>query len=178
MSPVYFFSIARRLYSGGTPVVEVPRRSHCRLAQHPVTVRKFWTCSKFSPCHREGLRFWQFSAVLRRSMTEPLRNHGDHGGATAVYAVQAPQWQRASGATGVLGPYCCALRDYDETFTGDANRGHFLAMLKLTAQMQHTFQHEANIRPTSLTSLVEELSESHFYGKSMHAWGQILGNHD
>ena len=95
-----------------------------------------------------------------------------------VYAVQAPQWQRASGATGVFGPYCCALRDYDETFTGDANRGNFLAMLKLTAQMQHTFQHEANIRPTSLTSLVEELSESHFYGKSMHAWGQIVGNHD
>ena len=24
------------------------------------------------------------SAVLRRSMTETLRNHGDHGGATAV----------------------------------------------------------------------------------------------
>ena len=30
-----------------------------------------------------------------------LRNHGDHGGATAVYAVQAPQWHRASGVTGV-----------------------------------------------------------------------------
>ena len=25
----------------------------------------------------------------------------DHGGATAVYAVQAPQWHRASGVTGV-----------------------------------------------------------------------------
>ena len=36
-------------------------------------------------------------------MTEPLRNHDDHGGATAVYAVQAPQWHRASGVTGVLG---------------------------------------------------------------------------
>ena len=35
-------------------------------------------------------------------MTEPLRNHGDHGGATAGYAVQAPQWHRASGVTGVL----------------------------------------------------------------------------
>ena len=38
-------------------------------------------------------------------MTEPLRNrgnHGDHGGATAVYVVQAPQWHRASGVTGVL----------------------------------------------------------------------------
>ena len=35
-------------------------------------------------------------------MTEPLRNHGDHGDATAVYAVQAPQWHRASGETGVL----------------------------------------------------------------------------
>ena len=29
----------------------------------------------------------QFSAVLRRSMTEPLRNQGDHDGATAVYVV-------------------------------------------------------------------------------------------
>ena len=65
--------------------------------------------------------------------------------------------------------YCCALRDHDETFTGDTNRGYFLAILKLTAQMKHTFHHEANIRPTSLTSLVDELSESHFYGKPMHA---------
>ena len=28
-------------------------------------------------------------------MTEPLRNHGEHGGATAVYVVQAPQSHRA-----------------------------------------------------------------------------------
>ena len=40
--------------------------------------------------------------------------------------------------------YCCALRDDDdESVTGDANRGNFLAMLKLTAKMQHTFLHEA-----------------------------------
>ena len=36
----------------------------------------------------EGPRFWQLSAVLRGSMTEPLHNHGDHGDATAVTAVQ------------------------------------------------------------------------------------------
>ena len=35
----------------------------------------------------------------------------------------------------------------------------FLAMLKLTAKMQHTFHREDNIRHISLTSLVEELSE-------------------
>ena len=35
------------------------------------------------------------------SMTEPLRNHGDPGGATAIFAVQAPQWHRTSGVTGV-----------------------------------------------------------------------------
>ena len=115
-SPFYFFAIARRLYCGGTAVVlrrhggdggatavivryhgghggdtavmAVPRRSHCGLAK-PAVALQFWTCSKLPPCHREGPRFWQFSAVLRRSMTEPLRNHGDHGGATAVYAVQA-----------------------------------------------------------------------------------------
>ena len=35
-------------------------------------------------------------------MVVSLRNHCDNGGATAVYAVQAPQWYRASGVTGVL----------------------------------------------------------------------------
>ena len=35
-------------------------------------------------------------------MTEPLRNHGDRGGATAVYVIQAPQWHHAFGVTGVL----------------------------------------------------------------------------
>ena len=34
-------------------------------------------------------------------MTEPLLNHDDHGGVTAVY-VQAPQWHRASGVTGIF----------------------------------------------------------------------------
>ena len=34
-------------------------------------------------------------------MAVSLRNHGDNGGATVVYAVQAPQWYRASGVTGV-----------------------------------------------------------------------------
>ena len=33
-------------------------------------------------------------------MIESLRNHGDHGGAAAVYVVQAPQWHRAFGVTG------------------------------------------------------------------------------
>ena len=74
------------------------------LAQPTVALRKFCTCSKFPPCHHEGLRCRQFSTVLRRSMTEPPRNHCDHDGATAVYAVQAPQWHRASGVTGVEGP--------------------------------------------------------------------------
>ena len=35
-------------------------------------------------------------------MAESLRNHGDRGGATAVYVVQAPQWHRAFGVTGVV----------------------------------------------------------------------------
>ena len=37
-------------------------------------------------------------------MAVSLRNHGDNGGATAVYAVQAPQWYRASCVTGVEVP--------------------------------------------------------------------------
>ena len=80
----------------------VSRWPHCGLAQLAAALRKCWTCSKFPPCHRECPRFWQFSAVLRRSMMEPLRNHGDNGGATAVYAVQSPQWHRASDMTGVV----------------------------------------------------------------------------
>ena len=72
-----------------------------RIGPPAVALRKFWKCSKFALCHREGPQFLQFSAVIRRSMTEPLRNHGDHGGATAVYAVQEPQWHRAFGVTGV-----------------------------------------------------------------------------
>ena len=61
-----------------TAVMAVPRRSHSGLAQPAVALRKFWTCSKFPPCHHEGPQFWfwQFSAVLRRSMMEPLRCHG------------------------------------------------------------------------------------------------------
>ena len=51
--------------------------------------------------HRRRSAVLTISAVLRRSMTEPLRNHGDHGGATAVNAVQAPQWHRTFGVTGV-----------------------------------------------------------------------------
>ena len=74
-------------------------------------------------------------------MMEPLRNHGDHGGATAVYAVQAPHWNRASAGCdgGIIDPTAVLCRDHDDTFTGDANRGNFLAVLKLTAQMQHNF---------------------------------------
>ena len=35
-------------------------------------------------------------------MTESLRNHGEHGGASAVYVVQVPQWHRAFGVTRVV----------------------------------------------------------------------------
>ena len=44
-------------------------------------------------------------------------------------------------------------------------------MSKLTAKCNINF----TTKPTlglSLTSFVEGLSESHFYGKSMHVWGQ------
>ena len=72
-----------------------PRRSwrcHCGLCR---------TSTAVAPASGVTGVLSQFSAVLRASMTEPLRNHGDHGGATAVYAVQAPQWHRASGVTEV-----------------------------------------------------------------------------
>ena len=41
------------------------------------------------------------TAINDGTTAEPLRNHGDHCGATAVYAVQAPRWHRVSGVTGV-----------------------------------------------------------------------------
>ena len=57
----------------------VPRRSWpCRggqggAAATPLPIgparcgtAKYWTCSKFPPCHREGSQFGQFSAVLRQ----------------------------------------------------------------------------------------------------------------
>ena len=47
-------------------------------------------------------------------MTEPLRNHDDHGGATAVYVVQAPQWHRAFGVTGVI--YCGGTAEHVKSF--------------------------------------------------------------
>ena len=41
------------------------------------------------------------TAINDGTTAEPMRNHGDHGGASAVYAVQAQQWHRAFGVTGV-----------------------------------------------------------------------------
>ena len=49
-------------------------------------------------------------------MTESLRNHGDHGGATAVFVVQAPQWHRAFGVTGVVGAYCGGTAEHVKRF--------------------------------------------------------------
>ena len=46
--------------------------------------------------------FGDATAINDGTTAEPLRNHGGHGGATAVYVVQAPQWHRAFGVTGVL----------------------------------------------------------------------------
>ena len=39
-----------------------------------------------------------FTAINDETTAEPR----DHGGGTAVYAVQAPHWHRVSGVTGVL----------------------------------------------------------------------------
>ena len=74
-------AVAPRLRCDGTSTVEA-RRNMFKVSAVPP---------------RAKVRGFEFSAVLRRSMTEPLRNHSDHGGATAIYAVQAPQWHRASG---------------------------------------------------------------------------------
>ena len=71
------------------------------------------TSTAVAPCLRcDGGRrsavmtiLWDATAIndgTTAIMAVSLRNHGDNGGATAVYAVQALQWYRASGVTGVL----------------------------------------------------------------------------
>ena len=51
-----------------------------------------------------------FRGTIRRSLREPLWNHGDHRGATAVYAVQAPQWHRASSVNITNTRFCATGR--------------------------------------------------------------------
>ena len=75
-------------------------------------------------------------------MTEPLRNHGDHGGATAVYAVQAPQWHRASGVTVVEGPwfrqFCAVLRrSMTEPLRNHGDHGGATAVNAVQAPHRH-----------------------------------------
>ena len=88
-----------------------PRRSwrcHCGLCRTSTAVAPRLRCDggstveSFRRATAKVRGFDRFAAVLRRSMTESLRNHGDHGGATAVYVAQAPQWHRAFGVTGAL----------------------------------------------------------------------------
>ena len=81
--------LLRSLY-GATTVMAVPRRPHCGLAQPAVALRKFWTCSKFPPCQREGPLFWQFLVVLRRSMMEPRRTWRCHCGLRRTSIAVAP----------------------------------------------------------------------------------------
>ena len=54
------------------------------------------------------------TAINDGTTAEPLRNHGEHGGATAVNVVQAPQCHRASGVTGILAKIwiraCCECK--------------------------------------------------------------------
>ena len=78
-------------------------------------------------------------------MAVSLRNHGDNGGATAVYAVQAPQWYRASGVTGVLDlSKCFTLYPLADLSIPTPTRLHSvaIAMQKLRAMTNHShFQH-------------------------------------
>ena len=62
------------------------------LAQTAVALRKFWTCSKSPPCHREG-------SLLRRSMTEPLRPWRFHCGLCRTSTAMAPRLWCDGGIT-------------------------------------------------------------------------------
>ena len=89
--------LLRSLY-GATAVMAVPRR----IGPTRDDTAEVLNMLKVSAVPPRRSAVLQFSAVLRRSMTESPRNHGGHGGATAVYVVQAPQWHRAFGVTGVV----------------------------------------------------------------------------
>ena len=89
-----------------TAVMAVPRRQwRCRGDRAEIGPTRGGTAEVFNMFKVSAVPPRR-SAVLkvfrgvRRSAREPLRNHDDHGGATEVYAVQVPQWHRASGVTG------------------------------------------------------------------------------
>ena len=76
-------AVAPRLRCGGGSTAEA-RRNMLRVSAVP-------------PRRSADLTVFRGAAAINDGTTaEPLRNHGDHGGATAVYAVQASQWHRAS----------------------------------------------------------------------------------
>ena len=89
--------LLRSLY-GATAVMAVPRRPHCGLAQ-PADVLNMFKVSAVPPRTSAVLTVFGGATAINDI---PLRNHDDHGGATAVYVVQAPQWHRAFGVTGVV----------------------------------------------------------------------------
>ena len=91
-------------HGGAAAVMAVPRRSHWDWPNSR------WPCGNFE--HVQSFRratakvrgVDSFPRCYGRSIKEPQRNHGDHDGATAFYAVQTPQWHRASGVTGLECP--------------------------------------------------------------------------
>ena len=84
--------LLRSLY-GATAVMAVPRW-HCGSFEHVQSFRRV-TAKVLS------FEVYRGATAINDGTTA---DHGDHGGATAVYAVRAPQWHRASGVTGVEGP--------------------------------------------------------------------------
>ena len=67
-------------------VMAVPRRSHCGLAQPAVACGSFEHVQRFRRAPAKVRNVDRFP----RCHGDHWRNHGDHGGASAVYAVQAP----------------------------------------------------------------------------------------
>ena len=85
-----------RFLFGTMAVLAVPRRSwRCRgdpTADWPnrggtAEVLNMFKVSAVPPRRSAILTVFRGA---RRSLTEPLRNNGEHGSATAVYAIQAP----------------------------------------------------------------------------------------
>ena len=78
------------------------KRLRCDEGSTAEARRSMLTVSAVSPRRSAVLTVFRGATAINDGTTaEPRRPRRGHGGATAVYAVQVPQWHRASGVMGV-----------------------------------------------------------------------------
>ena len=108
-------------------------------------------------------------------MKKPQRNHGDHGGATAFYAVQTPQWHRASGVTGVEGPRFRQLsavlrRSMTEPLRNHGDHGDATAVHAVQAPQWHRASGVTGVLIVFNTSVLSMQVPRRLPGKTKPLW--------